>query len=96
MMFDRESRGLNVFEEDMVEIGGMKVNGGKIREGLKMMVEREKGIGGMVGGIVKGVVVEYEGGDKVEGKRGVCGFMELVGDCRVMGEKVEYECYIVE
>ena len=93
VIFDTETTGLNVFEDDIVQIAAIKVNAGKIIARFNIILHTDKPIPAMLGGIVNPLLQEYERAEKVDRKTGLCAFMDFVGDCTLIGQNVEYDCY---
>ena len=96
VIFDTETTGLNVFEDDIVQIAAIKVNAGKITACFNIILHTDKPIPAMLGGIVNPLLLEYERADKVDRKTGLCAFMNFVGDCTLIGQNVEYDCNILD
>ena len=96
VIFDTETTGLNVFEDDIVQIAAIKVNAGKITDRFNIILHTDKPIPAMLGGIVNPLLQEYERAEKVDRKTGLCAFMDFVGDCTLIGQNVEYDCYILD
>ena len=96
VIFDTETTGLNVFEDDIVQIAAIKVNAGKIIDRFNIILHTDKPIPAMLGGIVNPLLQEYERAEKVDRKTGLCAFMDFVGDCTLIGQNVEYDCNILD
>lgn len=96
VIFDTETTGLNVFEDDIVQIAAIKVNAGKIIARFNIILHTDKPIPAMLGGIVNPLLQEYERAEKVDRRTGLCAFMDFVGDCTLIGQNVEYDCYILD
>ena len=96
VIFDTETTGLNVFEDDIVQIAAIKVNAGKITDRFNIIMFTEKPIPAMLGGIVNPLLQEYERADKVDRKTGLYAFLDFVGDCTLIGHNVEYDCRILD
>ena len=87
--------GLNVFEDDIVQIAAIKVNAGKITDRFNIILHTDKPIPAMLGGIVNPLLQEYERAEKVDRKTGLCAFMDFVGNYTLIGQNVEYDCNIL-
>ncbi len=96
VIFDTETTGLNVFEDDIVQIAAIKVNAGKITDRFNIILHTDKPIPAMLGGIVNPLLQEYERAEKVDRKTGLCAFMDFVGNCTLIGQNVEYDCNILD
>ena len=96
VIFDTETTGLNVFEDDIVQIAAIKVNAGKITDRFNIILHTDKQIPAMLGGIINPLLQEYERAEKVDRKTGLCAFMDFVGDCTLIGQNVEYDCNILD
>lgn len=96
VIFDTETTGLNVFEDDIVQIAAIKVNAGKVVARFNIILYTDKPIPAMLGGIVNPLLQEYERAEKVDRKTGLCAFMDFVGDCILIGQNVEYDCNILD
>ena len=81
VIFDTETTGLNVFEDDIVQIAAIKVNAGDIIDRFNIILHTDKPIPAMLGGIVNPLLQEYERAEKVDRKTGLYAFMDFVGDC---------------
>lgn len=96
VIFDTETTGLNVFEDDIVQIAAIKVNAGNIIARFNIIMFTDKPIPAMLGGIVNPLLQEYERADKVDRKTGLYAFLDFVGDCTLIGHNVEYDCRILD
>ena len=85
VIFDTETTGLNVFEDDIVQIAAIKVNAGNIIARFNIIMFTDKPIPAMLGGIVNPLLQEYERADKVDRKTGLYAFLDFVGDCTLIG-----------
>ena len=80
VIFDTETTGLNVFEDDIVQIAAIKVNAGKITDRFNIILHRQTDTG-YARRHCKPFLLEYERADKVDRKdRSVCVY-GLRGDC---------------
>lgn len=93
VIFDTETTGLNVFEDDIVQIAAIKVNAGKIIARFNIILHTDKPIPAMLGGIVNPLLQEYERAEKVDRRTGLCAFMDFVENCILIGQNVIYDCY---
>ena len=101
VIFDTETTGLNVEEDDIIQIAAIKVRGGEVVPGseLDMVIRTDREIPAMLGDIENPLVTLYhqrkEAG-KLCGAQALLTFLDYVGDDAVLGHNVEYDWAILK
>ncbi len=96
VIFDTETTGLNVFENDVVQIAAIRVRQGKVVEELNLFLETEQEIPAMLGDIVNPLVEEYQHQPHVSQREGLQQFVEFAKDCAILGHNATYDYQIME
>lgn len=96
VIFDTETTGLNVFEDDIVQIAAIKVNSGKIIDRFNIIMHTNKPISVVIGGVENPLVQEYARAEKIDRKTGLCAFLDFVGDSPLIGHNIEYDYNILD
>ena len=99
VLFDTETTGVDVFNDDIVQIAAYKVKFGKlVKESFfRIFLYTKKEIPKKLGREVNPLVEIYEKSDCIyERKEGLTLFMEYVGDCVLMGHNVDFDYNILK
>jgi DNA helicase-2/ATP-dependent DNA helicase PcrA len=98
VFFDTETTGLDVLNDDIVQIAAFKVkNGHKIpNSDFNILLETEKEIPAMLGDIVNPLVDEYTNRPHYSRKEGLQMFIDYVGDDPLLGHNVTYDYLILQ
>ena len=98
VLFDTETTGIDVFNDDIVQIAAYKIRKGEIVPGsfFNIIMHTDKEIPQKLGKIVNPLVKMYnETTDKYSRSEGLSLFMEYVGDRILMGHNVNYDYNIL-
>lgn len=97
VIFDTETTGLNVYEDDIIQIAAIKVKNGKLVEGseLDIILETEKEIPEKLGSKVNPMVEVYQNREKMPRKEALEFFLDYVGDDEVLGHNSSYDLEIL-
>ncbi len=96
VVFDTETTGLNVFEDDVVQIAAIRIRKGKIVDELDLFLETKKEIPAMLGDIINPLVEEYARQPHVSQHEGFRIFSEFAKDCAILGHNATYDYQIME
>ncbi len=96
VIFDTETTGLNVFENDVVQIAAIRVRRGKVVEELNLFLETQQEIPTMLGDIVNPLIEEYKVQPHVTQHEGLRLFVEFAKDCAILGHNATYDYQIME
>lgn len=98
IIFDTETTGLNVFEDDIVQIAAIHLrNGVQIGETFNILLHTDKKIPLKLGDIENPLVKEYESrSDHLDRKEGLMRFLNFVGNTPLLGHNVEYDYHILD
>ncbi len=96
VIFDTETTGLNVFENDVVQIAAIRVRQGKVVDELNIFLETDQEIPAMLGDIVNPLVEEYKQQPHVSQQEGLHLFVEFAKDCAILGHNATYDYQIME
>lgn len=98
VIFDTETTGLDVFEDDIIQIAAIKIRGGELVEGseLNLLIRTDREIPPMLGKEVNPMLEVYNEGPLLEPEDAFRIFLEYVGDDDVLGHNVEYDYNILK
>ena len=97
VFFDTETTGLNVLEDDIVQIAAFKVRKGQIVPGsdFNIIMHTDKPIPDMLGDIPNPLVALYGQVGHLSRMQGIRMFVEYIGNCPVLGHNVDYDYQIL-
>lgn len=98
VIFDTETTGLNVFEDEIVQIAAFKVRGLKKVEGsdFDILLETSRPIPERLGDIVNPLVERYASQPHCSRREGLKMFLDYIGGCPVLGHNVTYDYLILQ
>jgi len=98
VIFDTETTGLNVFEEDIVQIAAFKVRKGKKVEGseLNIILETERTIPEIIDGQENPLLHEYASQPHLSRREGLQTFLDYIGELPVLGHNARYDSLILK
>lgn len=98
VFFDTETTGLNVLEDDIVQIAAFKVRDGEKVEGsdLNIVIHTDKEIPAKLGDKVNPLVAEYESSYHYSREEGLNLFLDYIGDDVLLGHNVNYDYQILQ
>ena len=96
VIYDTETTGLNVFEDDIVQIAAMKVHDGFVTDKFNILLKTEREIPKMLGDIENPLIAEYQSGELHERSEGLNSFLNFCGSLPLIGHNVEYDYNILD
>ena len=98
VFFDTETTGLDVLEDDIVQIAAFKVFRGKKVEGsdFNILLETDKEIPSMLGDIINPLIEEYNSKSHYSREQGLQKFLDYIGDDPLLGHNVTYDYLILQ
>lgn len=96
VIFDTETTGLDVYEDDIVQLAAIKVSNGKIIERYNVIMTTEREIPQMLGDIVNPLIEEYKNAHRVSHAEGLTGFLEFAENCILIGHNVVFDFHILD
>ena len=98
VVFDTETTGLNVFEDDILQIAAVKMRNGEVVKGSEFTVyiETEREIPAMLGDIVNPIVEERKHHDLLTHEEALRQFMAYAGGCTLLGHNADYDYNILD
>lgn len=98
VFFDTETTGLNVLEDDIVQIAAFKVRGGQQVPGSEfcIFIHTDKEIPLMLGDIVNPLVEAYAQNHHYSKEEGLQLFIDYIGDRPILGHNVNYDYRILQ
>ena len=98
VIFDTETTGLNVFEDDIVQIAAVKMRRGKIVEGsaLSLFIATDREIPRMLGDVENPIIEEMRHHELLDRKEALLRFMDYVDDSVLLGHNADYDYNILE
>lgn len=97
VVFDTETTGLSVFDDDILQIAAVKMQHGRMVEGSSFVVhiQTERPIPEMLGDIPNPIIEERRHATLVGHAEALRQFVDYIGDCRLVGHNVEYDYQIL-
>jgi DNA helicase-2/ATP-dependent DNA helicase PcrA len=98
VFFDTETTGLNVLEDDIVQIAAFKVNKGQIVPGSDFVIflDTDKEIPVKLGDIDNPLIEAYANNPHHSREEGLKMFIDYIGDCPLLGHNVNYDYRILQ
>ena len=100
VIFDTESTGVDVFNDDIVQIAAIKMKDGEIIAEFDIMIDTEKQIPEYLGDIKNPLPDEFrerkQKGEVYSRKEGLLKFLEFAKDTIILGHNVEYDYHILD
>lgn len=98
VVFDTETTGLNVFEDDILQIAAVKMRNGEMVKGSEFTVyiETEREIPAMLGDIVNPIVEERKHHDLLTHEEALRQFMAYADGCTLLGHNADYDYNILD
>ena len=96
VVFDTETTGLNVFEDDVVQIAAIKVRQGRAVEELNLFIETSRPIPEMLGDVVNPLTEEYARQPHLSHRKALSRFVEFARGCAILGHNTTYDYQIIE
>ena len=98
VVFDTETTGLNVFEDDILQIAAVKMRNGEVVKGSEFTVyiETEREIPAMLGDIVNPIVEERKHHDLLTHEEALRLFMAYADGCTLLGHNADYDYNILD
>lgn len=99
VIFDTETTGLDVYNDDIIQIAAIKVKNGKIVPGSEFdrIIRTERIIPAVLGNNKPNIMLDvYNRSVKYEHNDAISEFMEYVGDLPLVGHNINYDIRILE
>lgn len=98
VFFDTETTGLNVLEDDIVQIAAFKVRGGDRVAGsdFNILLHTDREIPKKLGVIDNPLIAAYATTLHVSREEGLQSFLDYIGDCPVLGHNVGFDYRILQ
>ena len=98
VVFDTETTGLNVFEDDILQIAALKMRNGVVVPGSEfcVYVETDREIPAMLGDIVNPIIEERKHHTLLSHHEALRMFMEYADGCRLLGHNADYDWHILD
>lgn len=97
VVFDTETTGLNVLEDDIVQIAAFKIRGGEKVPGsdFNIILHTDREIPAMLGDKPNPLTAEYSRREHMDRARGLRSFLDYVGALPLIGHNVNYDFQIL-
>lgn len=97
VIFDTETTGLNIFEDDIIQIAAVKVRNGKIVPGseFNILIRTDRDIPLVLGKEINPMIEVYNNGPLSEAEDALRAFLDYVGDDEILGHNVNYDYQIL-
>lgn len=97
VVFDTETTGLNVFEDDILQIAAVKMRGGEVVKGsaFTVYIETDRPIPLMLGDIPNPIIEERKHHTLLSHADALRQFMEYADGCVLLGHNADYDYHIL-
>lgn len=95
VIFDTETTGLDIFNDDIVQIAATKYINGKPVDKLNILLHTDKEIPAMLGKIVNPLIEEYATKPHIGRSEGLQQFVDFAKSCILIGHNVNYDYNIL-
>ncbi len=96
VIFDTETTGLSVFEDDVVQIAAIRVRNGKVIDELNLFIETDREIPAMLGDVPNPLIEEYARQPHFTHAEAMQRFVCFARDCDILGHNATYDYQIME
>lgn len=96
VIFDTETTGLDVLNDDVVQIAAIRVRQGKVVGSLNLFIETEKPIPPMLGDVVNPLVEEYARHQHLSPADALQQFCDFAKETAILGHNATYDYQIME
>lgn len=98
VVFDTETTGLNVFEDDILQIAAVKMRNGVVVPGSEfcVYVETDREIPAMLGDIVNPIIEERKHHTLLSHHAALRMFMQYADGCRLLGHNADYDWHFLD
>lgn len=96
VIFDTETTGLDVYDDDIVQLAAIKIRNKKIVDKYNVIMTTDLKIPEMLGDIVNPLIEEYNNTERVSHNEGLTGFLDFAEDCVLIGHNVEFDFHILD
>lgn len=98
VFFDTETTGLNVLEDDIVQIAAFKVNKGQRvpNSDFNIFIHTDREIPPKLGDKDNPLIEAYANNEHLDKQTGLRMFLDYIGDCPVLGHNVNYDYRILQ
>ena len=98
VVFDTETTGLDVFNDDILQIAAVKIRGGEVVPGSQftLYIETDKAIPVMLGDIVNPIIEERKHHELLTHADALRQFMQYADGCVLLGHNADYDYHILD
>lgn len=98
VVFDTETTGLDVFNDDILQIAAVKIRGGEVVPGSQftLYIETDKAIPAMLGDIVNPIIEERKHHELLTHADALRQFMQYADGCVLLGHNADYDYHILD
>lgn len=95
VVFDTETTGLNVFEDDIIQIAAERIRQGKSVEKFSVYIETDLKIPAMLGDIVNPIIEERKHQHLYSHEEALKMFLDFAGDSTLLAHNANYDTHIL-
>lgn len=96
IVFDTETTGLDVYNDDIIQIAAERIRQGKSVAKFSVYIETEKEIPAMLGDIVNPIIEERKHQHIYTHEEGLQKFLDFVNGCPLLAHNAEFDRHILE
>ena len=97
VVFDTETTGLNVFEDDIVQIAAVRMRAGRVVEGsaFNVFIQTQRPVPAMLGDIPNPIVAQLQCNPCLPPAQALQNFMQYVGNSMLLGHNADFDYNIL-
>ena len=96
VVFDTETTGLSVMDDDVVQLAAVKVRQGRVVDELNIFIETDRRLPEMLGDVVNPLIAEYALHPHVTHREGMERFVSFARGCAIIGHNATYDYQIMK
>ncbi|MBQ4393007.1 MAG: UvrD-helicase domain-containing protein [Prevotella sp.] len=96
VVFDTETTGLDVFNDDVVQLAAVKLRRGRVVDELNLFIETERTLPPMLGDVANPLVEEYARQPHLSHQEALQQFVTFAAGCAVAGHNTTFDFQVME
>lgn len=96
VIFDTETTGLDIYEDDIVQLAAIKIKDGKVIDTFNVIMATDRQIPPMLGDIPNPLIAEYAAADLKSHDEGLTNFLKFAENCVIIGHNIEFDYNILD
>lgn len=96
IVFDTETTGLNVFEDDIIQIAAERISHGRSVAKFSVYLQSNRPIPKMLGDIENPIIEERKHNELLTPAEGLRAFLDFAGDCPLLAHNATFDYHIMD